>query len=506
MAELVSNVVAYIVIGKKKVFLSIEGNKFHNTLVKNLIKTIETSSTETKVLGGNEFKLRLEINPNTYSVNAYISSPLLPTKDEYLVMNFYENSAISIISEVENDKGVFPEDKVFEAIFNFDSGKGYEVSFVCSDMTNYKQLEEEMTRVFYASVGKKTRKWKPGHRYDSEKETYYYLGEFGSRKIENYNSGFFKDCPKVVHLYVNTLKEGEKKVSDIFNNRVFDNDSKDGIKVLWDEKFPSCVDSGQKLEDDLPSLSQYYIPMIEKVYNTEGLDNTSKLLVPLCYKSLHDSDDFSKDVCDFIKNKIISGLIYNTVYNNWNIVRADESYKIGKDVEHGNNVERIVRALISNIKDYNVASKSYYLDLFKNLSINLSTEVSEFLSDSWDEDSLKEDFDSFRENVKYFNRRGNRIVLNQQSENLEDKKKISNIFPCELGDVIKKLVNYSLNNYGDGVSVFDVSKFGRLEEVKCKITLEDILNFRDTKEIREELFSYLFTEICIYFYKNQGVE
>lgn len=503
MAILVSNVVAYIVLNKsKEVYLSISGDKKHNTKVKKLID----SPFSELDLGQNEFTLELNV-PGYYTEGAYISSPKFPKSEKYKVMNFEYESAPYILSEVENKKGVF-NDKKFEAVF---SDSDLKVSFVCSDMSCYKKLLEEMTRKFYAEIGKKTRKWVPGHRYDCTEATYFYLGSFLSRKQDEFNSDFYKSGLKQVHLFTNSLRPGETKISDVFKNRCFntydldEDKDRDSIKVLWDDKFPSCVDSGKKLEDDTPSLADLYETMIDNAVNSinidEGLDDRDIKVIfdPLCYVSLTDTYIYSQEISNKVKS-ILTKIIKDTVYRNWDIKKSREDRRVGKDVDFGDNVDRLVHLVLSQLSDGNVLGKYYYMHLFQELGLDISKEISEYLN-IWEPSELSENFNTYLENIDYFKRRSQRIVINQ----LVGDASVDSVFgSSELSNTIRDLVNYANINYGDGVTVYRIDECNKKQtNIFCLISINDLIKFKDSEKLKEELLSFKFTEVSVYFDKDK---
>lgn len=490
IVNLVNDVLAYIILGQKEVALSITNNKKHNVLV---AKSIDRPCSGL-VLGENEFKLRLSVKPDYKGVEAYIKSPKFPNpNEEYKVINFLESSAYQILSEINNNNGVF--DNKFEAVF-IDK----DVSFITEGMSNYDEAMDEMMRKFYTEMGKKTKKWVPGHRYDSADETFYYLGSFLSRKKEEFNSSFYNVLEEltVVHLYVNTLR-GEKTISDVFKTRTYGD-----IKAIWDNTLPSCVDSGQALTDDSPSLRDLYPEMLDNAISKN--ESFKSIFDCLCYQSLHDDISYQDSLSSKLTG-IIHNLIKDVIFNNWNIVRSRTDRQIGSTETLENNIDRIKIILLNNIKDGNILGRYYYEGLFKSLGINLDNEIQEYLN-SWDENYLSSSFDVFRENIDYFLKRVEKKSITSIQRTGDSTVKISSLFGKGiLGNTIIELIEYANKNFGDGVSEYNVVKINRTtSSVSCSITLEDLLKFRDTEDLRKEILDYKFSKILVYFDKDRSLE
>ena len=491
MTILVNDILAYIILGKKEVALSITNDKKHNVQVKKLLD----KPFSELVLGENEFELEIKIKPKYTGVDAYVKSPRFPNPGEYYrVINFLEKSAYQTLGEVENQCGVFKNK--FEAFFT-----DYQVSFICQEMSNYKEAVDEMMRRFYTEMGKKTKKWIPGHRYDNSEGTMYYLGSFLSKKKEEFNSGFYNALEdlKPVHLYVNSLKDTEKTISDVFKGRTY----KD-IKVIWDTNLPSCVDSGEALKDDSPSLYNLYVEMIENAMKTET--DIKPIFDCLCYQSPHDPIDYPDELGVIVKG-IVKDLIEEVILNNWNIERARSDRQIGTTEIKENNIDRIKILLMNSIKDGNILGKYYYEGLFKALGINIEDGIEDYLK-SWNESDLTKDFDTFYKYNKYFQKRAEAKNITSNQRNGEKTVKITDLFGSGvLGNTILELVEYANNNFGEGVSEYNAVKINRTSSsIACTITLQDLLKFKDSPELREEMLRFRFSKAIIYFDKDRKLE
>lgn len=77
----------------------------------------------------------------------------------------------------------------------------------------YKSCEEEFNKRTIFSLYKKTRSLIPGHKYQSENMTYYYLGKVNCHKTE-YNANSYLSSPYTVHAFV--TDPGTGSAEDIF--------------------------------------------------------------------------------------------------------------------------------------------------------------------------------------------------------------------------------------------------------------------------------------------------
>ncbi len=491
---LVSNVLAYIVPGKKELYLSILNNKKHNVLVK---KGVDKVLSELSIYEAS-FELKFSLSED--GCLTFVKNKDLPCSDEYYkVLNFDKESALGILLEIENDKGIFKTP--FEAYIDETSN---EVSFIGEGMKDYKPALDEMTRRFYTELGKKTKKWIPGHRYDCLEGTYYYLGEFLSRKKEEFNSLFMTSLEDFtpVHIYTKKLG-GEKKISDVFRNQTY---TENELNVIWSNTLPSCVDSGQVLEDDTPSLSSLYLDMINNAISKFDIDELKPVFDILCYSSHLDPLVYPKEIKEPILG-IIQKLIERVVLDNWNKVRSREDRCIGDKIEPSLNTERIKNILLGDgISDGNILERYYYNELFNALSINLEDEISKFLS-TWNEADLYSSFSEFCKYNKYFLDRTQHTTITSTQRAGDKIVKISDLFGNgPLHDAIIELVKKAELNYGEGVSSYRIVKVGKNNTVTCIIELNDIINNIDlTDELKDEIILYKFSKVVIYFDKDKEI-
>ena len=469
---LVNELKAYVVIGRRMLYLAFLNDKRENQKVKKLIK----EPVKELSLWDNEFSLKIEVSSDNVPF-AYISSSLLPTTEFYEVLNFDRSTASRLLLEGNHTKSIF-NTKV-EACF---TGEYDElVTFISEDQESYQSMFDEMIRRFFVKEGKKTKKWIVGHRYDSQDETYYYLGQFLSRK-NGCDDSTYQHIPVPVHLYVNKLGK-EKTVEEILKNRQFGKGDND-IKAIW--KFHSCLDSGKKIEEgNKVSLKSLYLT--HKDHN---------LLEALSYLSQGDDVGFSDD----IKNAVLDNIsleMKKIVYSLWDIIIKDE--------------ETLVNEYIETIcyPDSNLKAKNYYTELFNQLGIDLTKVASNVIS-SWNEDDLSRTFDDYVSNAGYFEKRKSFRSVTADMRDTSSPIYIKDLFgDTELTNKIVELVNYSKNNFGEGVDKFTVLTTTSEELCYCKLTYQDLLDFVGdsiSETLKSDMLNKKFTSVSIYFEKNSKIQ
>ena len=473
---LVNDLIAYIVIGRKELYLAIFNDKKENGKVKRKI------SMPVEILRLPENKFSLEFQPLDFAVETYISSPFLPTPDKYLVRNFDQSTAIRLLCEAKHDKAVF--DSKFEACFTGDDNE--KVTFISEEQESYQEVFDEMVRRFFAKSGKKTRKWIPGHRYDNTEKTYYYLGEFLSRKKDVENSVFYntEDELTIVHFYIENLGE-EKTIEEVFKNRHLGKGPGD-IKVIFGN-LPGCIDSGQKLEPG------------EEVSLRSLYPGNKNLLEALCFLSPGDSLDFQPDTIDEVRELVREGL-RECLYKSWGIKIKEK------------NPENLIELFLENLaeQDLNICSKTYHQGLFRALGIILQDETIRVLRD-WSEDNLSRTFEDFIENVEYFKKRQSLLSSTSYQREGDPIVKIENLYgKDELTNSLISLINYARSNFGEGVSDYRVIKVGKdKNNIVCRIDCKDLLEYLGeniSENLKKEILENKFTKLTIYFNENTTIQ
>lgn len=497
----------------KKIWLCARDKKTYKTALKKEIPATTTVKELSPDLNEVELKFVRQENEWGDEPGVFIKNEeILPDDSWYQVMNFYEKHLVNFILDASPVKGEFPG-QIFEAIFS--ETEPTKVSFISSDMSKYNTYFDEMKRRLNVELGKKSKKWVPGHRYDTLKESYYYLGSFLSRKSNETNSEFLKDPEmQTVYLYVNSIKAEEKNISDIFNSRNIGTGPED-IKVL--RAIPSTFDAGDALKDDLgDDIRVYWNNMLDNAVEackspidsyTSYVD-TKKIFDIISIQSSGHLE-YPKEIIQKIEN-ILGKLCMDIVFLNYGLVHADKNLDINSIQDFDKNVKATIRNLYYKTRDTNVLRISYYSALWEALGINIDL-IAEKSLIAFDEPSLSRDFDTFCNYSFYFDMRKpeHQITSRQRDKSALYKSEITTVEDIlgigELSGAIKKLFEYADNNFGIGVNTYNIYNVGTKsspnEYTHCIITLNDLINFlgkdKLTDQIKKEILDYKFTRIAI---------
>lgn len=501
--RLVSGMVAYIITDKKddntavnrSVYLSPTGKKSYENAV---VKCIPTNFTKF-VINDEDCKFQIKIDDK---FNIFIKYKGFPEKDEwYLVENTYFDSMYfgEIFTQVENNKGNF-DNKYFEAVF---SDKFIDkVFFINDEMNVYNSAFQEFRRRINCQLCKKTKKWIPGHRYDSEKSTYYYLGEFVTRLNED---GLFLDDSSVrtIHLVVSEIDKSDKSISDVI---------KRGIKnFTMLDSLPSMVDSGKVLEDDgIQDIQVYWDEMIQNTLSNIGSKNqygfvryngTARHLFNIF--SIQSKGNLKYNLSEESKDKIkklIKDMLIEDMLIHWdnNHNRADSNLSSSNSVEQ--NLKNLKNLFFRNIVDQNIKKNIYYLALIDKLGLDfaklvetafLSTHVKDLVFDSSFDNYVKfgsiylpnhPDCNSDKVSVQRVN--STNYSLNFVS--LEDLYAST----TELKGVLKTICKEALDNFGAGVKIYYSTNVGNYKNKKIYITMKvDIQDIKDYFKINNIVMS-----------------
>ena len=487
--RLTSDLIAYFpcdlsVSAGKRVFLASPEKKSYKAAVQ---KNIESAFDEV-IIESNSFKLKVS---NDLSV--YVKCDEFPDPEQYyLVCNMYRTAfgvpmIGNIITQVKSDKVNFG-DTVFEAVFSEDSQES--VYFMTPEMAEYKNAFEEMKRRMNCTLNKKVKKWIPGGRYDTLTNTYYYLGEFKSRKKNELNSDFLGDSSMVpAYLYVSELGD-EKKISDILKTRKIGSGPED-IQIMY--SLPSAVDSGNVLENDITCLKDYqkYIfdnsmkeYTITSDYGFSSYSNPKYILDILSLKS-SESDSYADLIPESV-SEMIKNMLHEVVLCSWDLNKNREDIYIGEGNNNDKNAENLVRRFYQDFKDGNAMRNLYYRKLFIDLGININEIAVEVVSQGNPESLILSGIENyvslgsiyFKNHFTDASRKISRQRIKSTNYTLEVVK-LSDLFsatPNLLLD-IKDLIENARNNFGLGVRTFYDTNTGTKKSPKIYTTIEvDILD------------------------------
>ena len=511
---------AFVVQGtdRKYVYLVATEKKQYKAAVE---KTISSPYREIHI-EFNEFELKFEAQDQGDPIVSIRNPEVLPDNDWYAVSNFYYPGYINYFLELDSKGGEFPG-VGFEAVFS--ETLPLVVSFSAPGMKQYKKYLEEMKRRMNCELKKKTKKWVPGHRYDTLKETYYFLGEVLSRRTNVDDSLFCADEDMVpVYLYVSNI-DGASKISDILNTRVY-GDGENDIKVLY--SIPSSVESGPALEDDFgDNIENYWDSLIKNTvsicteidsHGYENLTSIKRFFDIFCYQS-KDKLEYPKEFIPSIESFILKSL-RNRIIESWNMPSARKDMTISSTATDKSNVSALEKTLYFKTDDINSSRYTYYSRMMEVIGINMEVTITKALA-MWSESELTASFDEYYKNSVYFDLRKSQsdTVIRQRVTSTAykfDVIKVDSLFGNgELREKLKELVDFARNNFGSGVNGYSLYNAGTkkkpMEYVTIDITLDDIIKWvggidKLSDSLKRDIMSYKFTRTTVIIDKDKEVE
>ena len=476
-------------------------------------------------LSENEFALKICESDDIDPFELLIKHKELPEPNKwYCVKNFDITQIGKIIQQLDCIKGEFSD--IFEAVFAEDRPQN--VSFISNSMKEYLDCFEELERRVNCQLLKKTKKWIPGHKYNTEDDTRIYLCPVVSRKINELNTDFNSDLDVIDgYLYVNRLEKSDKTISEVLKSRCFGKGFYD-LKV--DYKIKPMVDTGEVLINDCPDdISSLWDDMLITAENNCKSVNKFGLVIYKDYKKMLDifafqsKDHISYNLSEESLNKIkdlLNNIIYSGLIKNWNFDKIRTDIVVNSSNSKETNIKSCEKLTYSIINDDNILKTQYYKKLFDSIGIKFTDLVSDIIN-SWKGDlEFSTNFDKYCKYIEYFKLRNKPIYLMQRSKSIlasGSKPKIETVedkySDGELKAAILNLINYAENNYGLGVSSFNVYNIGSktkpIEYVSCKIDLMDLLNFyKDSisENLKKEIVDFRFCDISIQYDKGSIVQ
>lgn len=518
--RLTPEIIAFIVLGveNKVVYLASPEKKTYRAAVSKLVgpcKEIQSSL--------NEFELKIQRTDYDEDPRVFIrNSEVLPDDDWYVVGNFYSPHLLDFFLELNSEKGVFAGE-TFEAVFS--ESDPNQVSFVSPGMPGYKKCLEEMRRRISCDSGKKTRKWIPGHRYDTMTGTYIYLAPVQSRRSAPNDSKFLDDASTVqAYLYVSDIDKSKKTISEVLKSGVY-GDGEYDIKVSY--TMPSAVDSGKILDDDYTAIEDYWPMMLDAAkksatkieeFGCERLIKIKKVFDVFCYQSPKNLG-YKKEIVDVFR-PILSEALDSILLSCWDLPRARKDLIVSSTASIEANVKALEKSLYLYTEDINTQRTDYYTEMFRVLGIDIAKEI-EKRAVAWNTKDMLTDFDTFKKYSFYFDTRvaQGAITSRQRVDSTPyklDVVSIENIFGAgELTESLKSLVNFTRENCGLGVSRFisynNGTKKDPKEYVSIEISLNDLVKWCGGEEkmsdrLKKAILDKKFTRIFIAIDKNREVE
>ena len=513
--RLTSELLAYVIPGTKKIYLSAIDKKICQTNVMKLIDSENMGKVSDEIrMYENQFEIKLGGNSEG-NVVLYAKSEEFPTSEWYEIANFWKEGIWNLLETHTIENGNFPEGLTFEVGFEDTQPL---VTFVEPGMSNYKEYFEEMRRRINCELRKKTTKYTPGHRYDTLEETYFVLATLNSRRKDQFNSDFITVPSdfKEVAIYTNVL-DSEKSVSEVLKTRHF-GDKPEDLKILYTKK--SMVDSGEVLENDYTGdIQDYWKDIFENAVKSKSYIKDALEVFSL---TNNNTTDLSKVPVEDIKD-YISEFMFNIIIEYWNIDnnrRADLLLSEKRTDEE--NEGSLIKLVSSTMKDGNFSKSLYYPNLFKNLGINLS-EVAINTLHSWRAMPIDSDFDTYLKYSDYFSnpmrRETDKNISRQRVKSTKYKLDVITLKDLygedsELRDLIIDSVNKVRSNYGLGASTYEVININTrkdpVEYVICELTLQDILKLKKgvselSETLKHEIMKRHFVWVQVVFDKDGDI-
>lgn len=474
-------------------------------------------------INNNSFKLKIDYwcssYNNKYSIDIYVKSNELPNpEDWYKVENIHESSIGSIITQADIKDGLIEGN--FEAIFSNVEEAVDKISFISPKMKEYGKCLEETQRVLNCEIFSKTKKYIPGHRYDSISETRYYLCPVLTSKENLGRTELIEDPEqyKQAYLYVNNIDtETEKTVSDILKSRPFGN-SDNSIKIGFNS--PLMVDSGELLGNDFSgNVQDYWDYFIDNTIDSQKatlpfgytyINDISQLLnIFTCFSENH--IEIRKDWKDRLIPILIESLRYVICLGWENPVYKYVNISLQKNNSIEENTENLYKILVHKLtqKDPNILKSIFYEQLLNTIGIDIKALAIEVLSE-WDINKLINSFEDFLKYSFYFELRNNVTINTTRQKTAIDVADVNTLAKLygesELTKIIRQLIEYAKDNLGQGVDEFTSVNLGTkkspIKYITCRITLENLykyLNGKFSKELQDNIMNFRFTSIVIVF-------
>lgn len=487
--RLVSEFIAYF--DSNGVYFAPSGKKAYQSEV---TKNISESSWREIIVELNEVGLKFGKNSNG-GVEVFVQNEMFPCPEKwYTLKNFEWSRFAHIILNLDILHGNV-EGK-FEVAFS-DSFPGT-VTLTSREFDEFPEFYEEFKRRMNCELCKKTKKWVPGHRYDSLTETIYYICPVRIRKSKESwpNSEYISDELLLPEAYIitNRLYPDDKTIEDVLTNHGF-GDNPEDLKIIPEPK--SMVECGDVLSGGEDIDINNFREVLAK--NTPGIRGLLDIYSCVSFGKLTTPGNLDK-LTETTRQEI-----WNTILEGWDekIFRGD--IYIGKSNKDETNLENIRKRFITRIPDQNYLKKLYYPKLYESLGIDLPGLIEEMYA-KWMETDV---YDSWENYIKFFDyiKSRNSSCQGFSRQRVTSTKhaleviKLSDIYGegSELTGIIIEIINSARKRFGIGVSEFHTDNIGTrrqpMEYTTCKVTLEDILKFLKEEKGISEVSKNLKSEI-----------
>lgn len=378
------------------------------------------------------------------------------------------------------------------------------VWFVKSGTQDYRDASDEMIRRLNCSMMKKTRKWQPGHRYDSEDKTYYYLGKFVTHR-RNYDSSEFIPDPIECHLVVERIPEGIDTIPDVLRTCLYGSTGKEYIHTLWGT-LPLMVDSGETLKNseepwDLQSL---YMDQLKNAYESGA--PLEKALEIFAYTDKAE-DVFLPDSVDLdpIVGRVRERMM-NLLIQWWGLKYNGDASYVGPDQAEGPNVKGLVTLFAGSLDQENIFRTLYYPELFRLICVDLEKLAKDALIDWGGGFQLKSDFDYYVRVYPLW-KKYHRTCVEVDQTGGRPENFLGRVLGSSLAEAMEKL----LVGGADSVTSWKEINRGTASRpdivIQAKVTLPDLLAVGEPDEtLKNDIINSEFQELNIKFMKDKGVK
>ena len=437
----------------------------------------------------------------------------------YHLINFYPKHLGSILKQCSFVRETGEFIGTFSPITSPSSDLIEYSSLASESMKEYDCYIEETIRTLNCDINKKTKKWIPGHRYDSQIETRFLICKTKIRKTEE----TFPETPELdAWIYTHSIKE-EKTISEILNTRVFGKDPQD-LKIMT--TIPSgYVESGEVLKNDYSNNIDDYLDVIlekTKDYYFSDLYKTSSYiyycLIPYFLVQNTTNIKFKENLLYFIQT-LGNQCLYNLYDRDGVMIHfgAGNDRKLGKDRTDIDNRNSLIDLIYFRIPDKNINKIQYYSSLFDHFGININN-VCEDLIKSWNPSELKKDLDTYLKNIKYFKdrksysdvnldlRKNSKLII---SRTTDDLKLYDLVGKGSLYDTIIKMLNEQPNPYKHSQYLGGSKNFAYIE---ANITVLDIINYAKQKyneipeDLKSEILQHQFCNVHLMYDADKDLE
>lgn len=451
-------------------------------------------------------------------IRLLIKSAEFPNPDNwYHLVNFYSKHLGNIIKQ--NKLG---EDGEFEHYFSPIISPSADMVDYCSlvsdQMEEYDEYLEETVREMNCEVNKKTKKWIPGHRYDTPSETRILLCK---TKVRRTGGEEYSELPtEDAWIYTNTIK-GEKSISEVLKSMVFGEEPCD-LKVMT--SIPNgYVESGEVITNDYSGdINDYLRDILHNSKETFSKDLYKKTqnfyyyILPFLFENVQ---EIETSCYPYYLNSVLCELGYQCLYNIYD-KKSNRWYyqpyrEVGSDKSPKENAEILLDIIYYHIPDDSLDKIVYYNSMFKHYGVS-PEKACETLVNTWDPRLFSKDLDTFLEHLDYFKERKtyadtnldvrNSSIVVIKEEN-KDKKLSDFVGNQSLYNIIREMLE-------KGYCKQDKLLGGNKNYVysEAEITVQDVLNYVKSKneeipqDLKNEILRHQFCSIHLMYDADKLIE